>query len=545
MKVLKSLMFILCLIAFHLKFLSTQGFTDDLTGTNETPECLSEKCTCDTKSIVKCSGFESFAELNFETYSLKQIDVLDLRPLKPILLDDSLRLHSFRVNKQVILRNLAGFDYKSTPFTDLNVQLSKDGLSIVELKLYDSEFEFFENADTMSKLNAECTMENFSNRTTLLAKFAKIWLNENTKYSQSLCPLVFHNVSIDLFLAHQMNTKNRLKFKPVANITEFIKSKIGYLSLINAKLDRLDSSLVDKDVFSNLKTFQLLGSLNEMQADFFSSFKFLKSILFELFNFGDFIRSNSEWMAYLRNDNAFDSSKRDLLIILNDKNKMFEYSESEFCLFRHFPNENFVYPVIKTKFNLTCSCTLLWMLKNWKLYKSKQSGANIIQTQSVDRCINSSVFEADLDKCDFSRRINECNDTKAFTSLLTKTSAETTALLHKQPINKITSVLSSTTSTSIARTSSSSSSSGSIKPKMPLPPLGGNDFNSKDIENDIMNHLTDRRRPTTRNYFYTTTIESYSNYYLNPISIIDMAAGAISLVGFFVVIGVLGFILFA
>ena len=494
------LILILNLLSVEIKAV---GFSDEPEN-----ECISEKCTCDSKSIVKCSNFESFSDLNFEYFSIKEIDVLDLKPVKPILLDDTLKLHSFRVNKQVILRNLAGFSFKSNPFKEINVNLNKDGQSVVELKLYDSEFEFYETSTI--KLSTECTIEAFNNQTTLLSKFSKIWLNENTKYSQNLCPLVFKNASIDLFLAHQMNSKNRLKFRSMTNITDIIKSKINYLSLINAKLDKLDSTLVDRDVFSNLKTFQLLGSLNEIQTDFFNSFKFLKSILFELFNFGDFIRRNSEWMAFLRNDNVFDTSKsqqRDLLIILNDKNKQFEYSDNEFCLFRHFPNENLVYPVIKTKFNLTCSCTLFWLLKNWKMYKSKQ-GSNIIQTQSVDRCINNqSTFETDVEKCDFEKRVNLCNDTTAFTPKLSLKLLTTTA-------------------------------SSTQKSRAPLPPLATSTSNN---EFETVK-ASEKRRPTTRQYYFTTT----ANYYLlNPLSIIDIAAGAISMVGFFVVIGVLGFILFA
>ncbi len=539
-------LFLLVLISLKLlsiKSESNGGFADYTEN-----DCPSDKCTCDSKLVIKCVNFESFTDLNFEYLSLKEVDVLDLKPSKPIQLDDSLKLHSFRINKQVILRNLAGFSYKSNPFTDLNVNLSKEGLSVVELKLYDSEFEFYETST--SKLNNECTVESFLNQTTLLAKFSKIWLNENTKYSQSLCPLVFKNANIDLFLAHQMNSKNRLKFRATPNLTDVIKSRINYLSLINAKLDKLDSTLVDRDVFSNLKTFQILGSLNEIQTDFFNTFKFLKSILFELFNFSEFIRNNSEWMAYLKNDNIYDSNKslqRDLLIILNDKNKQFEYADSDFCLFRHFPNENLVYPVIKTKFNLTCSCTLFWLLKNWKMYKSKQ-GSNIIQTQSVDKCINNNeMFEDDIEKCDLNRRIIECNDTTAFTSKLI---SSTTTIMMKTTTTAEEEIVTLATTDQVTLTKLTSKNLP--KAKMPLPPLSmlmssSSPKDTQDIENELMKHLTDRRRPPTRQFFYTTSTvaSSYSNYFLyNPISIIDMAAGAISLVGFFVVVGVLGFILF-
>ena len=141
------------------------------------------------------------------------------------------------------------------------------------------------------------------------------------------------------------------------------------------------------------------------------------------------------------------------------------------------------------------------------MYKSKQ-GSNIIQTQSVDRCINNqSTFETDVEKCDFEKRVNLCNDTTAFTPKLSLKLLTTTA-------------------------------SSTQKSRAPLPPLATSTANN---EFETVK-ASEKRRPTTRQYYFTTT----ANYYLlNPLSIIDIAAGAISMVGFFVVIGVLGFILFA
>ena len=50
-------------------------------------------------------------------------------------------------------------------------------------------------------------------------------------------------------------------------------------------------------------------------------------------------------------------------IITNQTETIQEYDfpNEDFCHFKHFPHSNLVFPIINTKLDLECSCTLLWL----------------------------------------------------------------------------------------------------------------------------------------------------------------------------------------
>jgi hypothetical protein len=370
---------------------------------------INSNSTHDLISSIICKEFLSFSELDFKSLNgsgfIQDVEILDLQPAFPILLDNLLDLSSIRITKQVILRNIKGFLYNSNPFK--NVDLSYDGKSLVELTLFNSEFEFYESYS--NKLESKCEMESFGNVDTLLTKFSKLWLNDNIKYSSTLCPLVFRNTHFDLVLAHFLNKTNSFGFKNYNNTkssTYYINSNINYLYLFNVKLDHLDSGFLNKQVFGELKRLQIFGSLNEIENGLFSNFKKLKSIMFELFNFEHFIRTpnTDQWLSDL-NEN-----QNKILLNLNDRETHYEYSDDDFCFFKNFPSKN-VFPVIKTKENLNCSCTLIWILRNYKNYTTSMGQLSQLLTSSVDDCLamDEEKFDQTINDCKFEKKIDECN----------------------------------------------------------------------------------------------------------------------------------------
>ena len=141
------------------------------------------RCTCES-GIVKCFDFDSFDELSF--HNIEQIDMLELKPSEPVQLDRKLNLNNVRINKQVILRNIKGFLYNYDPFQ--NVKMAGGNQSAVELKIFESEFEFYVNAN--DRLNSvKCNALMYSNKSfsTFLSKFSKIWLFDDITYSRGLC----------------------------------------------------------------------------------------------------------------------------------------------------------------------------------------------------------------------------------------------------------------------------------------------------------------------------------------------------------------------
>lgn len=236
----------------------------------------SEKCECRTDQI-RCFGFETFEELEFPSEKT-QINILELKPAKKLLVDDGLKLNGLRIAKQVILHNVKGFVLKPNPFSMILAdsvadQRSKNGMGL-ELALFDSEFEFYESPDR--RLDSMCTWNQaqssdiFNN--TILTKFTKISFNGNIKYSKNMCPFVFKNTKIDLILAYFMNSTNRFDFRDVPNAGN-IDSYINSFYLFNSNLNIFDKRLLSSLVFSKLKTLHYEGTLQKIESNLLGEFR--------------------------------------------------------------------------------------------------------------------------------------------------------------------------------------------------------------------------------------------------------------------------------
>ena len=181
----------------------------------------------------------------------------------------------------------------------------------------------------------------------------------------------------------------------------------------------LDKSILNKYVFQSLTYLSIKKSLvRNIQENLFETFVSLDALEFELLNFHEFIaiNANNSWLKNinlrvqvdLNNMNEVNSNKNKLLeLYLTDLYRVYNYPNKDFCLFKDFPHNRLVVPIIKTKDNLECSCTLLWLLKYKDIYEV--DGANPINTDSVSKCISNPNFDQMVKDCDFDSRIKQCN----------------------------------------------------------------------------------------------------------------------------------------
>lgn len=170
----------------------------------------------------------------------------------------------------------------------------------------------------------------------------------------------------------------------------------------------------------------------------------LKSIKLELHNFREFIlnENKTDWMLDLNKNEDVTSAikymhKFILMLYLTDKSQEFSYNDEEFCLFKNFPSNRFVYPIIKTKPALQCSCTVLWLIKNYKAYLTPQL-LLMLKTNSIASCldIENNEFNKKLDQCRFEERLFNCdNERFKTTSVSMKPSLVST---HVQAVQKTT-----------------------------------------------------------------------------------------------------------
>ena len=104
-------------------------------------------------------------------------------------------------------------------------------------------------------------------------------------------------------------------------------------------------------------------------------------------------------------------------------NQIYEYPDEDFCLFRHFPHDNLVLPIIVPGKKISCSCTLLWLIQDYQYYfainHNKENydpfenyfyydieDKNRIYT--IQYCHND-MFEKSLLECNFTNRLENCD----------------------------------------------------------------------------------------------------------------------------------------
>lgn len=328
-------------------------------------KCCPSQCVC-TSSYLNCTNFDSFSDLNFKSIKSQKYDTIELRPSKKILLDSSLNLNCLTVTKQVILYNILGFH--SNPFNEWHN---------LDLKLYESNFDFGPN----------CSVKDFNE--TIFDTFSRITLAESVNHTKHLCPLIFGNNTIDQILLFSMKSNNNLIFKKV---DENFSPTINQLFLYNNEIQSLNDGLLEPNIFQKLKTLQIFGKLNSIDEFLFNKFSNLKYLSFELLNFGEFV-SNMDWLSSL---------PANLVLGLSDSRKIFDFSERSFCLFRKFPQQRTIIPILKSKILENCTCTVIWLIKN--SFENK-----LIKTQTVESCLSDrKTFYRKIEECKFEVKLKDC-----------------------------------------------------------------------------------------------------------------------------------------
>ncbi len=134
----------------------------------------------------------------------------------------------------------------------------------------------------------------------------------------------------------------------------------------------------------------------------------------------DFFSADLTWMTSLNRN----ETRKQLYIEFNDESASFAFTNEDFCLFKNFPHSNLVFPIINTRRILNCSCTVIWLLKEW------QNAENSVQlTHSVQRCFDN--FEIRFKNCKFKHKINVCLK-KSTNNKIILESASSSIDFHKQ-----------------------------------------------------------------------------------------------------------------
>jgi hypothetical protein len=256
---------------------------------------------------------------------------------------------------------------------------------------------------------------------------------ENTFYKSKICTYVFAENNLNqLTFTHLSDSfvfNNKLEFLQLNN-----NGSDAQLSLtqLNPHLYQLTLSLynypmngkiLDKNVFRNVQILFLEGSLRQIQGDLFVAFLRLKFLQINIVSsLRDFFHSGTEWMSnlnvYVNNyanltSQLTSSQLRNKVFIVQFRQEasitqhIYEYPNEDLCLFRDFPHKRLIFPSFIFDKNISCSCTLIWLIKYYNVYfENNQSefynlamfndnGLNVINI-TLSMCMNFKIAHGEI-----------------------------------------------------------------------------------------------------------------------------------------------------
>lgn len=311
-------------------------------------------------------------------------------------------------SKTLLIRNVKKF------------QLENDNLLFFSffsnVKISNSIIDFwFENKPTTSfKI---CHVNNFRSKFTSFYSSNSLIFDSDNMYPNPICPYVFSHAKFFYFEIHNLNFKNKFR---MLNVTNFMSIGTKVFRIVNSVI-KWDTNILGYTLENSLISLEILNStlydFNLLRG------QLIRSIVLNLLNMGEFFNNSKiSWLYKLNFNYAIDLndcyrithnykySSKFVDLILNSSD--YFYGDEDFCLFKNFPHQNLIFPVIISPTNLACTCTLTWLILNWKLrqilntneshYYNKMS----MRTASMTDCFQN--FDYHFKRCNFEQRLSDC-----------------------------------------------------------------------------------------------------------------------------------------
>ena len=369
------------------------------------PECL-----CDYEDSIECNNFDSFNQLVFNNPGSpyrNTISDISIQPKIKIVMDLSFSLNGLILDPNGIVlqtSNLAGFQIDANPFQGFPAAQNSFEIASSQLDLFDKSAQII--TDIKCDLNYLNSNQNLK---TFFSHFSgRIIIDGSNSFTRSFCLVALYKTNLDTLLFRNIDqTTNQFRFtNEISN--KDILAVIKQVEFRSSNL-RLTSNLINFNLFKNTERFLFSAStqISAVDTTAFANFKQLKEIVFQLDNFQSFIKSGTQWFANLVNNDY-------LLVTLKDNSESYEYPESDFCDFASFPSyKRLVFARIESKANLPCTCTLLFLIQNWKSFLDPSR----IETDSVKSCLNNPNFNQLIANCDFDSKTKSCGSFSSTTTM--------------------------------------------------------------------------------------------------------------------------------
>ena len=266
-------------------------------------------------TIIIITEFNNFTEINFASCPIATLSAIELKPNKKIIFDNSFDVNGLTINPigehfNIILNNLKGIECRFEPFKNISFTTNYDfSNTFIQLKM--SNFDFYVDNILINK--DMCKRSLFYKQT---GNFIRFWdasfvsrthylfLDRTTIFSKPICPLVFKNAQLTIFDIGKLSSSfveiNSLTFIDISNANNSfeINSNIFQLSIKVYHL-KIDSKLLNKEVFKELKALDINGQIVSIENDLFKTFDSFKIFRLRTQNSKRVLIYNNKWIDYL------------------------------------------------------------------------------------------------------------------------------------------------------------------------------------------------------------------------------------------------------
>jgi hypothetical protein len=257
-----------------------------------------------------------------------------------------------------------------------------NGIAIDKSQLYEtmfflsfrfSQLNIYNTFNGSEALCDERTFENF----TFFRPFFSINFAKVSFPLYGLCPLALNGSKVREITFDDIScsflTRNELKFTQMtANVTAPFHTVL-FMAHFYAFYVRLNAQLLNEHLFKNVRELSFHHILTQIDNGVFRPFRRLKNIDFILDNYKQFFHTINmqKWMSDLNahvtlNESVNLSSDMFRLRFRFSPHtvsfsQVYEYPSEDLCLFKQFPHERLIVPMIEPGAALKCTCTLVWL----------------------------------------------------------------------------------------------------------------------------------------------------------------------------------------
>jgi hypothetical protein len=267
-----------------------------------------------------------------------------------------------------------------------------------KLAIYNSDFSFTDLPRNSSSVN-------------ILSNFKYIQFGNDVRYPRNTLIDVFKNSIIShlIFddLVNSTIKQNYLTFSDkMNNPFDLLNSTILNLDLYMYNV-RLSNAILDILAFEKLEKLTIEKHLTEIETETFKELRNLKYLKLNLFSFKQFYHKTSlKWLKNLNklvrvnySDSLQLKNSKRIIIFLQQYyfnelklNRIYTYPDEDFCLFEHFPFENYIFPAI---FDCSLSCLFLWLVQYEKYFNDEVN-------------LNCDLKPKPTQECDYEKMRNLC-----------------------------------------------------------------------------------------------------------------------------------------